>query len=202
MSKNLTPETVPEASMADLLAYYNENAEKPVTRFADRKTAERRVLALFVEPEDDIGSIAMGGLASETPAAPANHIKLSSISKTNTKAAAPISPGKDPNGVQHIKAPKAAKEVKAAPEKAPLVGGKNPRMSEAQRIAWKDSDTYEARSERSAVMVDGIEYKSVPKAFAALGLPKSKLVRFRSQLKDAGKMNEFGHEWEIVPLNY
>ena len=36
------------ATTAELVAFYNKHADKPVTKFADRKTAERRVAALMV----------------------------------------------------------------------------------------------------------------------------------------------------------
>jgi hypothetical protein len=35
------------AKTAELVAFYNKHASKPVTKFADRKTAERRVSALL-----------------------------------------------------------------------------------------------------------------------------------------------------------
>lgn len=35
------------ATTAELVAFYNKHADKPVTKFADRKTAERRVAALM-----------------------------------------------------------------------------------------------------------------------------------------------------------
>ena len=35
------------AKTAELVAFYNKHASKPVTKFADRKTAERRVAALL-----------------------------------------------------------------------------------------------------------------------------------------------------------
>jgi glycerol-3-phosphate dehydrogenase len=38
------------ASTAELVAFYNANAETPVKRFSDRKTAERRCAALLPKP--------------------------------------------------------------------------------------------------------------------------------------------------------
>ena len=38
---------VKTATTAELVAFYNKHAEKPVTKFADRKTAERRVATLI-----------------------------------------------------------------------------------------------------------------------------------------------------------
>lgn len=37
------------AKTAELVAFYNAHASKPVTKFADRKTAERRVSALLAQ---------------------------------------------------------------------------------------------------------------------------------------------------------
>jgi hypothetical protein len=37
------------ATTAELVAFYNQRADKPVKKFADRKTAERRVAALIAQ---------------------------------------------------------------------------------------------------------------------------------------------------------
>ncbi len=37
------------ATTAELVAFYNKHAAKPVTKFADRKTAERRVATLLAD---------------------------------------------------------------------------------------------------------------------------------------------------------
>lgn len=75
-------------------------------------------------------------------------------------------------------------------------------LSEKQRVSWLDPEVREARCERSAVSVDGEDFKSVRAAFLELGLPMGKHIKFRGELKEQGKMTAFGHEWEIVPLNY
>jgi len=149
-----TASDVINAKTAELVAFYNEHAEKPVTKFADRKTAEKRVIDLL-------------------------------RTLTATKAPEP-------------KAPKEPKEPKAPadPEQT------RAKMSEAQRALWQVEDVRAARCERSAVMVDGEEYRSVRAAFAELGLPMSKHIKFRGELKEAGKLEAFGCEWEIIPLNY
>ena len=54
--------------------------------------------------------------------------------------------------------------------------------SEAIAKSWKNPKTREKRSNRYPVRVNGKEYKSVPAAFEALGLPKSKRIRFRGEL--------------------
>lgn len=92
---------------------------------------------------------------------------------------------------------------KATPKVAPAVRPpKTHALSDAQRVAWQDPDVREARCERSAVSVDGEDYKSVRAAFLSLNLPMGKHIKFRGELKEAGKLTAFGHEWEIVPLNY
>ena len=48
------------------------------------------------------------------------------------------------------------------------------------------------------VKVDGVEYSSVAKAFAALNLPMSKHQKFRKLLKEKGKMKFDKHLFEIV----
>lgn len=50
MAKSSTPSiNVAAASMADLVAFFNEHAVVPVKRFSDRKAAEKRVNALIEE---------------------------------------------------------------------------------------------------------------------------------------------------------
>lgn len=143
---------VTEATMKELLAFYNENAEKPVKRFADRKTAERRVSALMEE---------MDGPEVFTPDAPAR-------------------------GKVVVEAPRAASATR----------------SEAIARSWEDEETRAARSQRSAVEVDGHYYGSVRKAFIALDLPMKLHIAFRGELKAAGELDAYDHHWEIVPLNY
>lgn len=91
---------VTKASSAELVAYYNAHSGKsPIKKFADRKTAEKRVAALI----------------------PAKKSK-------------------------------------------------------------------EKTTPRSAVVVDGAEYRSVKQAFEKLKLPLGRHIRFRMALKAAGKL--------------
>lgn len=73
--KNLEIST---AKTAELLAFYNEHAAKPVAKFADRKTAEKRVAALLATIEP---------VASETAAPEATEAPQKSH-KTNARVAA------------------------------------------------------------------------------------------------------------------
>lgn len=95
---------VTKATTAELVIYYNAHSGKsPIKKFADRKTAEKRVAALL----------------------PAK--------KTNEKS-----------------------------------------------------------TPRSAVIVDGVEYRSVKQAFEKLKLPLGRHIKFRMALKAAGKL-DFEH---------
>jgi len=47
-----TTQDLKNAKLADLVEFYNHNADKPVKRFSDRKAAERRVAKLI---EDNTG---------------------------------------------------------------------------------------------------------------------------------------------------
>lgn len=61
--------------------------------------------------------------------------------------------------------------------------------SRAASIAasWEDPKVRAARIERTGVRVAGTEYRSCAEAFRALKLPMGSMVRFRLQLKEAGK---------------
>jgi hypothetical protein len=118
------------ATTAELLAFFNAHSGKPVKKFADRKTAERRVNELLAT---------MKAASSDSP----------------TRAA-----------------------------------------SIAQ--SWRDPATRASRAEKNKVTADGVEYGSVRKAFAALGLPDSKHIKFRGALKLAGKLNFEGHKFVVI----
>lgn len=66
--------------------------------------------------------------------------------------------------------------------------------SAAISASWKDPAVAAARAERKAVSVVGgrltqpTQFPSTPAAFRALGLPIGKCIKFRGQLKAAGKL--------------
>jgi len=125
---------VTTATTSQLVEVYNKHAEKSVKRFADRKTAERRVAKVLAE------------VAQSTP-----------------------TPASNSAGVA---------------------------------ASWNDAETRAKRRQRSAVQVDGVEYRSVRKAYLALGLPLNDHIQVRMLLKREGSMTIDGREWKIVPLNY
>lgn len=73
----------------------------------------------------------------------------------------------------------------------------NTAHGEAIRNSWQNPDVRERRSQRHKVVVDGEEYDSVRAAFVALGLPLSKHIKFRMELKAAGQLNAHGHDWRV-----
>jgi hypothetical protein len=58
-------------------------------------------------------------------------------------------------------------------------------LTRSDRIAatWNDPAIRAARSERTAVRVKGVEYRSVADAFRDLDLPMGRCIRFRMALK-------------------
>jgi len=141
---------VSKASMAELVAKYNQlNPSTPVKRFADRKTAERRVNAALDGAGPDDSTLEKAEPAPEKVVA-----KAPAPSPLPTPAtAAPIAPKSAP--------------APAAP-RAPGVS------REGERFV------------RNHVKVDGVEFRSVAKAFQELRLPMAKHIKFRAALKQAG----------------
>lgn len=168
-----------EMTMSEMIAWYNSNTTNVVKKFADRKTAERRCTALKMslavknyELDFDMDVV------EEEPASKVKQqaIKIGKISAPmhkNTKSAEAINE-----------------------KKAQVVGHRT--LSEAIRESWKDSTTAVKRSARNKVEVDGQEYPSVRQAFIDLNLPLEKHIKFRMELKAAGKLKAFDHKWVII----
>lgn len=155
---NVTKATISTVSIGELVAFYNSKSPKPVKKFADRKTAERRVME-FLEDSGPKGAKAPTPKAAKAPAA---------------------------------KTPKVAKEPKAPKEP----------VSRAAAIAksWTNPATKAARSERSHVIVDKVQYRSVLQAFEELSLDVKKHIAFRGQLKasEGGKLAFAGKVFKLV----
>lgn len=161
MFKNI--EEIREAKTSDLVTFYNaHNVDKPVTKFSDRKTAEKRCLALF----EALQAIEEAPAAPEAPVVSHKPRKVAEKKEVNTE------------------------DLSDEEFKAQMFGG-NERKSNAAAIAqsWQDPAVYNARLKRDGVAVTAngktSEFKSVRAAFAALNLPDSKHIRFRMKLKEA-----------------
>ncbi|QBQ77290.1 hypothetical protein WFH_00101 [Escherichia phage vB_EcoM_WFH] len=183
---------------ADLVAFYNANSgSKPIKKFVDRRTAETRVIALIESLN------ALDEPSNELPIPDAKpREEVSSDVKTHkaravVKKAEPTQEELDAMTDEEYEA-----FVKSGlNDSANCVvqnGTPSHRRSNSEGIAksWDNKEVAQKRLTRNAVMVEGVgEFKSVRVAFAALGLPDSKHIRFRMKLKEAGRLNfEFGNK--------
>lgn len=183
---------------ADLVAFYNENSgSKPIKKFADRRTAETRVIALI----ESLNALDEPSNESPIPDAKPRE-EVSSDVKTHkaravVKKAEPTQEELDAMTDEEYEA-----FVKSGlNDSANCVvqnGTPSHRRSNSEGIAksWDNKEVAQKRLTRNGVMVEGVgEFKSVRVAFAALGLPDSKHIRFRMKLKEAGRLNfEFGNK--------
>jgi hypothetical protein len=183
---------------ADLVAFYNANSgSKPIKKFADRRTAETRVIALI----ESLNALDEPSNESPIPDAKPRE-EVSSDVKTHkaravVKKAEPTQEELDAMTDEEYEA-----FVKSGlNDSANCVvqnGTPSHRRSNSEGIAksWDDKEVAQKRLTRNGVMVEGVgEFKSVRAAFAALGLPDSKHIRFRMKLKEAGRLNfEFGNK--------
>lgn len=183
---------------ADLVAFYNANSgSKPIKKFADRRTAETRVIALI----ESLNALDEPSNESPIPDAKLRE-EVSSDVKTHkaravVKKAEPTQEELDAMSDEEYEA-----FVKSGlNDSANCVvqnGTPSHRRSNSEGIAksWDNKEVAQKRLTRNGVMVEGVgEFKSVRAAFAALGLPDSKHIRFRMKLKEAGRLNfEFGNK--------
>lgn len=183
---------------ADLVAFYNANSgSKPIKKFADRRTAETRVIALI----ESLNALDEPSNESPIPDAKPRE-EVSSDVKTHkaravVKKAEPTQEELDAMTDEEYEA-----FVKSGlNDSADCVvqnGTPSHRRSNSEGIAksWDNKEVAQKRLTRNGVMVEGVgEFKSVRVAFAALGLPDSKHIRFRMKLKEAGRLNfEFGNK--------
>lgn len=183
---------------ADLVAFYNANSgSKPIKKFADRRTAETRVIALI----ESLNALDEPSNESPIPDAKPRE-EVSSNVKTHkaravVKKAEPTQEELDAMSDEEYEA-----FVKSGlNDSANCVvqnGTPSHRRSNSEGIAksWDNKEVAQKRLTRNGVMVEGVgEFKSVRVAFAALGLPDSKHIRFRMKLKEAGRLNfEFGNK--------
>lgn len=183
---------------ADLVAFYNANSgSKPIKKFADRRTAETRVIALI----ESLNALDEPSNESPIPDAKSREEVPSDVkthkARAVVKKAEPTQEELDAMTDEEYEA-----FVKSGlNDSANCVvqnGTPSHRRSNSEGIAksWDNKEVAQKRLTRNAVMVEGVgEFKSVRVAFAALGLPDSKHIRFRMKLKEAGRLNfEFGNK--------
>lgn len=176
----------------DLVAFYNANASKTVSKFADRKTAEARVMALVetleapaLELETDVATEVPSDIViHKTRASRTVDDEASNLLNSNT----PEDEVTAEEALRELALMKEAAQKKAStPSKA---SGRT--LSQAIADSWKLEGVTEARMTRHGVevTVDGEshgDFKSVAAAFTALGLPMTKHIRFRMLVKKEGR---------------
>lgn len=178
---------VSKVSTAELLAFFNANTGgAQVKKFADRKTAERRVLALIDE------MIADGDLPTQEETKVTKEVKSFSYEVDGCPSC----------GTKHDQA-YAGEEGTAAEERnlchhcgteywretgeiynAPK---KSATRSAAIAKSWENDTVASARAARDNVVVEGFgTFRSVAAAFKKIGLPISRHIKFRLELKANG----------------
>lgn len=205
-----TLENVQAATLTELAAFYNlHNPEAQIKKFADRKSAERRVMAIveslaIIEAQG--GDQETGALVEpkEEAPAPAPVVHKTRASRQVNAGAEFVSPNADvpedeitpEMAAAELELMKAhAANAKSAPKAASGLS-----LSASIALTWLDPNVAAARMTRDGVTVDlqgenegewltcGEDggYKSVAAAFASLKLPMSKHIRFRLKLKKEG----------------
>lgn len=200
---------VPSAKTSELVAFYNHHSDKPVSKFQDRATAERRVLALIASlPSEadysrhpDLSRMIAPNPLAVRPAAE----REATVARAHAKSRHPECPACG----ESIDQTYAGEEGTAAGErffchhcsteytsegkifKRPASSASR---SEAIAATWQRPEVAASRTKRVAVKVRGAgEFKSVPEAFRALRLPVSKVIPFRLEVQKTGEATfEFG----------
>lgn len=185
---------IKNAKTFQLLDFYNANADRPTKKFADRKTAERRVSKLIEElqqeakfEEEDCELKARLGATNCGDCGV--HLSNGVISDKHNHECM---------GCGHtwlwgsVKKKEAHVKSLASDEK----------RSESIAATWVDEDVAAKRKQRSAVEVDGLLYRSTRAAYVELGLPLNDHIQFRMMLKEKGSLEVDGRKWKIIPLNY
>ena len=162
---------------AALVAFYNAHAVKQVSKFADRKTAEKRVLTLIAD------MTAQGQFCPH----------CNDIANPESCGADITYAGREGTAAgERMFCHHCGTEFKSdgTAYKAPK---SSTHRSAAIAASWADKDVAARRATHHRVVVEGKgEFKSVREAFAQLGLPMGKHIRFRMALKAAGAL-EFGN---------
>jgi hypothetical protein len=165
---------VQNASMAELLAYFNANSGKPpVKRFADRKSAEKRVLALPASAAPSNERTAMNDSGAFRPFTVIGTDQPAADATTSAESAAAP--------------PKKEATMAATKKKTTSKKKANGDRSAAVQATWDDPKVRKARATHHKVKVANTIYRSVIDAFKQLGLPMGRAIGFRLKLKAEGK---------------
>lgn len=192
-------------TLAQLVAAYNAAAAtcgKPaVNRFSDRKTAERRT-AEMIAAAAAIVTAQAAKVAPQTAYTPGTCPKCGDSANGITCGTVVDRKGgqvviNEHQAQCHVCGHEFNYDTGKPLRRASAA--KDPAARAAKIAAsWADPAVRAARVQRSAVTVDGTQHRSVCAAFEALGLPMSKHIAFRAELKAAGALEAFGKKWAVV----
>lgn len=193
---------ISSATTAELVAFFNANAAKPVARFSDRKTAERRVSALIAEIEAKMALVRAAAPAPAPAAAKAEGCPACGTVHDQTCGRVVDTPSGQRvldghvavcHHCGHTYSARTRKPAKFSDERSTAS------LSAAIAKSWADPAVKAARSARHAVVVAGSRYSSVRAAFAALGLELRAHTRVRSELVANGAAEFGGHKFALAP---
>lgn len=199
------------ATTAELIAFYNAHAAKPVKRFSDRKTAERRCAEFVSAPEQqnfvkiaaqEIAAAARRAMAADN----AHELRCPECGDTDNLTTGEV---KLLRGMQHVVNEHIADCHMCGHEWDTLTGkavrkvAASPERSAAIAASWQDKKVAKARAARHAVEVVGPnrksqQHRSVKEAFMVLALPLGQHIKFRGQLKAHGEASFGGYKFKLV----
>jgi len=185
------------AKTSELVAFYNECAallgRKPVTRFASRTVAELRCADIGIEAtlhREELAKAAAPAKASKKAAWDRESCPSCGTKHDQTVGRVVERNGRQEEVDQHVGFCHHCNHTYNVNTGRPAkFTGEASSAERAAAIAasWNDPEVKAARVARHSVTVNGVEYRSVREAFRALGLPDSKHIKFRMDLKATGK---------------
>jgi hypothetical protein len=213
----LTISQIAAMRTSELVAFYNHHSIKPVSKFQDRATAERRVLELAASlPSDDdyAATPSLASMIAPNPLAIRPEAERVAVKAKRATVAAPSAvetPFPLPPSFS-IKCPScgSTEDQTYADEEGTAAGErmfchhcsteyhadgkiyKRPVASVSRSAAiaasWANPEVAAARATRVEVVVEGMgAFKSVPAAFRALNLPMGRMIPFRLVIKAQGE---------------
>lgn len=184
---------IQNSTTAALLAFYNEHTEKKVARFADRKTAERRVQALIDSmPKEEVKGAKTHAKLVAATAFNACPSCGATVDQTGGRVNGKGEVVKEHLRTCHV----CGTEYDGTTGRVLRKVGQT--LSKSIKESWARPEIAAKRAERNHVLANGTEYNSVNAAFVALGLPVQKVIKFRMQLKAAGTLNFGEIKFEVV----
>lgn len=180
-------------STAEMIAEYNELTGKTIKKFSSRAAGERQLAAARATAAeaaqaaheidgswDDLSwddRVALWHKEGRCPHCGADPSAITAAGKEGTTA------GENRSFCHHCET-EFENETGMGYSQARFAA-----RAEAAKSSWQDAATRAARSARHRVIVNGVEYRSVKAAFDGLNLPLGKHIKFRAQLKSAGKLD-------------